>query len=104
MRPSPNNVAYLIATVVIIMTVAVVLTISDNEDAALLIALVTPVLATLQNAVKLSKVDDKLESVRSEVYELGNGKMKAAVKTAVSESLAETKPLPVIREEENGNG
>lgn len=98
------GIASLIATVVTIMTVAVVMTVSGNEDAAILIALVTPVLAQLVNLAKLNGVDNKIESVKNEVYELGNGKMKAAVKDAVSESIRETGPIPKIREEDDGNG
>ena len=99
------GIASLIATVLTIMTVAVVMTVSGNEDAAILIALVTPVLAQLVNLAKLNGVDNKIESVKNEVYELGNGKMKATVKDAVSESIRETgTPIPIIREEDNENG
>lgn len=74
-----SNFAVVTAATVFLTTVAaVVLIVSGGEAAAVIIALISTQLAAIMNTAKTDKV-------HNEVVELGNGKMKAAVKSAVHE-------------------
>lgn len=105
-KAGPGLTAILTALTVIVMTVAVVIMVSGGENAAILVAMVTPIIATILSVAKLSNVQqemgqqtEKLDTLQTEVAELGNGKMTETVKNAVAEVIA-----PIIPEGGNQDG
>lgn len=74
-----RSYAVSLAFVAFLITVAAtVLMVSGNQDAAIIIALIAPAVTSVMNGRKVNEI-------HTEVRELGNGKMKAAVKEAVEE-------------------
>jgi signal transduction histidine kinase len=84
-----NNGAVLGAVVALVgISAAVILLAKDNSSVVAFIGVVSPTIVALLGLMKVEAVQNQVQAVASEVGELTNGKMNAAVKDAVEEVLA----------------
>lgn len=84
-----NNGAVLGAMVAIVaILAAVILLAKDNSSVVAFIGVVSPTIVALLGLMKVEAVQNQVAAVSTEVSELTNGKMNAAVKDAIETAIA----------------
>lgn len=95
-----NSLATLGAIVAIIaITAAVILLSKDNARAGLFLSIASSTIISLFGLMKAETVQNAVAEVKSDVAELTNGKMHAAVTDAVQHAIS-----PVVEQLEHATG
>lgn len=73
---------------IVAILAAVILLAKDNSSVVAFIGVVSPTIVALLGLMKVEAVQNQVQAVAEEVGDLTNGKMNAAVKSAVEDVLA----------------